>query len=234
MSQVQGLDILRAALAVNRDTIVVVMTGNPSVTTSIEALREGAWDYLPKPFSATPPAGADRPGLPRRHGQPRGDRAASAVDAAAQPQRQPAAHRHFSDLPQGGGAGAEGRADRRVGVSSAAKAAPARKSLPSSSITTAGDPSGSWSRSTAPPSRSRCWNPRCSGTARVRSPGGPGETRSARNRQRRHPLPGRADRDVTRAPGQAAPGDPGRRGAPGGFRKPGDQVDVRFISATNR
>jgi DNA-binding NtrC family response regulator len=53
MSQVQGLDILRAALAVNRDTIVVVMTGNPSVTTSIEALREGAWDYLPKPFSAT-------------------------------------------------------------------------------------------------------------------------------------------------------------------------------------
>jgi DNA-binding NtrC family response regulator len=29
------------------------MTGNPSVTTSIEALRAGAWDYLPKPFSAT-------------------------------------------------------------------------------------------------------------------------------------------------------------------------------------
>ena len=35
------------------DTIVVVMTGNPSVTSSIEALRAGAWDYLPKPFSAT-------------------------------------------------------------------------------------------------------------------------------------------------------------------------------------
>jgi DNA-binding NtrC family response regulator len=53
MSQVPGLDILRAALDTNRDTIVVVMTGNPSVTTSIEALRAGAWDYLPKPFSAT-------------------------------------------------------------------------------------------------------------------------------------------------------------------------------------
>jgi DNA-binding NtrC family response regulator len=53
MSQVSGLDILRAALESNRDTIVVVMTGNPSVTTSIEALRAGAWDYLPKPFSAT-------------------------------------------------------------------------------------------------------------------------------------------------------------------------------------
>ncbi|MGH7561608.1 MAG: sigma-54-dependent transcriptional regulator [Gemmatimonadales bacterium] len=53
MAQVSGLEILRAALAANRDTIVVVMTGNPSVTTSIEALRAGAWDYLPKPFSAT-------------------------------------------------------------------------------------------------------------------------------------------------------------------------------------
>ncbi len=53
MSQVSGLELLRAALDVNRDTIVVVMTGNPSVTTSIEALRAGAWDYLPKPFSAT-------------------------------------------------------------------------------------------------------------------------------------------------------------------------------------
>jgi DNA-binding NtrC family response regulator len=53
MSQVSGLEILRTALKANKDTIVVVMTGNPSVTTSIEALRVGAWDYLPKPFSAT-------------------------------------------------------------------------------------------------------------------------------------------------------------------------------------
>ncbi|MGE0440780.1 MAG: sigma-54-dependent transcriptional regulator [Gemmatimonadales bacterium] len=53
MSQVSGLEILRAALATNKDSIVVVMTGNPSVSTSIEALRAGAWDYLPKPFSAT-------------------------------------------------------------------------------------------------------------------------------------------------------------------------------------
>jgi len=29
------------------------MTGNPSVESSVTALREGAWDYLPKPFSAT-------------------------------------------------------------------------------------------------------------------------------------------------------------------------------------
>src|SRR5687768_6400850 len=53
MSQVSGMDILRTALEAYRDTIVVVMTGNPSVTSSIEALRAGGWDYLPKPFSAT-------------------------------------------------------------------------------------------------------------------------------------------------------------------------------------
>lgn len=53
MSQVPGLELLNAALEANRDCLVVVMTGNPSVASSIEALRMGAWDYLPKPFSAT-------------------------------------------------------------------------------------------------------------------------------------------------------------------------------------
>ncbi len=53
MTPVSGMEILRATVEANKDTIVVVMTGNPSVTSSIEALRAGAWDYLPKPFSAT-------------------------------------------------------------------------------------------------------------------------------------------------------------------------------------
>lgn len=53
MTPVSGMDVLKAALEAHKDTIVVMMTGNPSVTTSIEALRAGAWDYLPKPFSAT-------------------------------------------------------------------------------------------------------------------------------------------------------------------------------------
>ena len=53
MTPVSGMDILKATLEANKDTIVVVMTGNPSVTSSIEALRAGGWDYLPKPFSAS-------------------------------------------------------------------------------------------------------------------------------------------------------------------------------------
>jgi DNA-binding NtrC family response regulator len=53
MSGVPGMTLLRAALTTDRDTLVIMMTGNPSVSSSIEALRAGAWDYLPKPFSAT-------------------------------------------------------------------------------------------------------------------------------------------------------------------------------------
>ena len=53
MAQVDGLALLRAAQTTNRDTVVIVMTGNPSVDSSVEALRQGAFDYLPKPFSAT-------------------------------------------------------------------------------------------------------------------------------------------------------------------------------------
>lgn len=53
MSDVPGATLLEACLARNPDTIAVVMTGNPSVSASITALRAGAWDYLTKPFSAT-------------------------------------------------------------------------------------------------------------------------------------------------------------------------------------
>jgi DNA-binding NtrC family response regulator len=53
MSDVHGLDLLQACLERNPETVAIIMTGNASVQSSIEALRAGAWDYLPKPFSAT-------------------------------------------------------------------------------------------------------------------------------------------------------------------------------------
>jgi len=53
MTPVSGMEILKAALVVNPNCIVVMMTGNPSVSSSVEALRMGAWDYVPKPFSGT-------------------------------------------------------------------------------------------------------------------------------------------------------------------------------------
>src|ERR1044071_7895800 len=53
MSEVSGFELLRAVLETSSETLVIVMTGNPRVASSVEALRIGAWDYLPKPFSAT-------------------------------------------------------------------------------------------------------------------------------------------------------------------------------------
>src|SRR5437867_1095339 len=53
MSDVSGYELLKATLETAPDTMVIMMTGNPSVASSVEALRLGAWDYLPKPFSAT-------------------------------------------------------------------------------------------------------------------------------------------------------------------------------------
>ncbi len=53
MTPLSGMDVLKAALQANRDTLVVLMTGNPTVTSNVEALRAGCWDYLAKPFAAT-------------------------------------------------------------------------------------------------------------------------------------------------------------------------------------
>jgi DNA-binding NtrC family response regulator len=53
MSETPGMRLLRICLDAHPDTIAIMITGNPSVDSSLEALRAGAWDYLPKPFSAT-------------------------------------------------------------------------------------------------------------------------------------------------------------------------------------
>jgi DNA-binding NtrC family response regulator len=52
MSDVPGCELLPVALAANPMTRVIVVTGKPTLASSLEALRTGAWAYLPKPFSA--------------------------------------------------------------------------------------------------------------------------------------------------------------------------------------
>jgi DNA-binding NtrC family response regulator len=51
LEPVSGIDVLKAVMDTAPNTLVVLMTGNPSVDSSIEAMRIGAWDYLPKPYS---------------------------------------------------------------------------------------------------------------------------------------------------------------------------------------
>jgi DNA-binding NtrC family response regulator len=52
LSRVSGLEVLKAALEADPEIVGIIMTANPSVESSVAALRAGAWDYLPKPFSA--------------------------------------------------------------------------------------------------------------------------------------------------------------------------------------
>jgi DNA-binding NtrC family response regulator len=53
MEGMSGLEVLAGCLEIKPDLLTIMMTGNPSVESSVSALAAGAWDYLPKPFSAT-------------------------------------------------------------------------------------------------------------------------------------------------------------------------------------
>lgn len=53
MRTADGLALMRAALETNAATHVIITSPDPSVDANLEALREGAWEYLPKPFSAS-------------------------------------------------------------------------------------------------------------------------------------------------------------------------------------
>jgi DNA-binding NtrC family response regulator len=50
MPELNGIDVLRAVRADEPDCEVILMTGNASVDTAIEAVKAGALDYLSKPF----------------------------------------------------------------------------------------------------------------------------------------------------------------------------------------
>ena len=48
-----GSTLLQVIHTVNPETAVVIMTGYPDVRIAIRLIKEGAYDYLPKPFTAT-------------------------------------------------------------------------------------------------------------------------------------------------------------------------------------
>ncbi len=50
MPEMDGIDLLRELKRYDSSMEVVIMTGYPTVTTAVEALKEGAYDYLTKPL----------------------------------------------------------------------------------------------------------------------------------------------------------------------------------------
>ncbi len=50
MPELSGIDVLRSIRAIDPECQVILMTGNATVDTAIEAVKSGALDYLSKPF----------------------------------------------------------------------------------------------------------------------------------------------------------------------------------------
>ena len=50
LPDISGMDVIKAAKALDNDTPVILMTSYSSIETAIEALRHGAIDYIIKPF----------------------------------------------------------------------------------------------------------------------------------------------------------------------------------------
>ena len=50
MPDVSGLDVLGAVHEMDKDAVVILMTAHGTVENAIDALRQGAFDYLTKPF----------------------------------------------------------------------------------------------------------------------------------------------------------------------------------------
>ena len=50
MPGMDGLELHRRIRSLNRETIVIIMTAFASVETAVQALKDGAYDYVTKPF----------------------------------------------------------------------------------------------------------------------------------------------------------------------------------------
>jgi DNA-binding NtrC family response regulator len=51
MSSLGGMEVLRRVKDAHPDTVVIVITGYSTVSSAVEVMKMGAFDYLPKPFT---------------------------------------------------------------------------------------------------------------------------------------------------------------------------------------
>ena len=50
MPGMDGLEMQRRIKSLNKDSIVIIMTAFASVDSAVQALKDGAYDYITKPF----------------------------------------------------------------------------------------------------------------------------------------------------------------------------------------
>ena len=51
LPDINGIEILKFARQINPDMMIVMITGYSTVATAVEAMKSGAYDYIPKPFT---------------------------------------------------------------------------------------------------------------------------------------------------------------------------------------
>lgn len=51
MPGISGMDLLKAVHEMNSDTCIIMITGYPSIQSAVHAIKLGAFDYIPKPFT---------------------------------------------------------------------------------------------------------------------------------------------------------------------------------------
>ncbi|MBC8463646.1 MAG: sigma-54-dependent Fis family transcriptional regulator [Deltaproteobacteria bacterium] len=50
LGDISGIDVLRAAKSKNQNSVVIMISAYATAETAVEAMNEGAYDYVPKPF----------------------------------------------------------------------------------------------------------------------------------------------------------------------------------------
>jgi DNA-binding NtrC family response regulator len=70
MPEIDGMEIAKRVKKENPNTVVIMITGYPSVESSIKALRSGVSDYVPKPFTPDELSDAVMRALSKGHAVP--------------------------------------------------------------------------------------------------------------------------------------------------------------------
>ncbi len=179
LPDMSGLDVFDQIQEIDPRLPVIIITAFAATETAIEAMKRGAFEYLLKPVDLHQ----------LREVVAQGDRAAadavragrvrtSRTKPGGRPDRRPVARRMQEVYKAIGRIAPQDVTVLILGESGTGKELVARAHLPALA---AGRTSRSW-RSTAPPSRTRCWRANCSGTRRARSPGptGSGSASSSR------------------------------------------------------
>ena len=76
MKDVDGIDVLKKAKGKNQDTKVIMISAFATAETAVEAMREGAYDYIPKPFKVAEFKRIVKDSLRAKRTSPMGDRGA--------------------------------------------------------------------------------------------------------------------------------------------------------------